>query len=467
MSTVSLPHTPAPGASDQPPAAVAAHPLLTAPLLPTLLRFALPNMGAMLATAMAAVAETAYVGSFGVASLAGMALVFPMIMFQMMLSGGAMGGGVSSAVSRAFGAGNPARANALAVHAVWIALVAGSLYMTAMLTGGRALFSLLGGRGEALEQAMAFANVAFLGSIPIWLVNTCASVIRGSGNMAVPSATLLLAAISQVLIGGALGLGWGPFPKLGMPGVAAGQVVAYTGAALFLYFYLRSGRAKVQLRVRATPLQSELLHDILKVGALACISPLQTVLTILILTGLVAKFGTTALAGYGIGTRLEFLLIPIAFAIGVASVPLVGMAMGAGKVARARRAAWVAAAVAGSLLTVLGLVLAVAPGLWVRWFTQDAAVLASAALYFQWAGPFYGLFGLGLCLYFSSLGAGKVGGPVLAGTLRLVLVGVGGWLLAWAQMPPWTIFALVAAGMASYGLAMIAAVYYGDWGPER
>lgn len=87
-----------------------ADPLLTATLLPTLLRFALPNMGSMLATALAAIAETAYVGSFGVASLAGMALVFPLVMFQMMLSAGAMGGGVSSAVSRAFGAGDLARA---------------------------------------------------------------------------------------------------------------------------------------------------------------------------------------------------------------------------------------------------------------------------------------------------------------------------------------------------------------------
>ncbi len=466
LSTVNVSQEPSAGAGHAAGAA-AAHPLLSAPLLPTLLRFALPNMLAMLATALAAVAETTYVGSFGVASLAGMALVFPMIMFQMMLSGGAMGGGVSSAVSRAIGAGDAARANALAVHAMWIALVAGTIYMLAMLSGGRALFSLLGGQGEALAQAMAFANVAFLGSIFIWLVNTFASVLRGTGNMAVPSGTLLLAAITQVLLGGALGLGWGPLPRLGMAGVAAGQVVAYGGAALFLYFYLRSGRAKVRLRVRATPLRAELFSAILKVGGLACISPLQTVLTVLILTALVAKFGTDALAGYGIGTRLEFLLIPIAFAVGVASVPLVGMAIGAGKVARARRAAWTAAAVAGTLLSALGLVLALAPGLWINWFTHDAAVIASASLYFQWAGPFYGLFGLGLCLYFSSLGAGQVGGPVLAGTLRLAVVGLGGWLLAWMQMPPWTIFALVAVGMAAYGLAMVAAVYYGDWGPER
>ncbi len=446
---------------------VPADPLLSAPLLPTLLRFALPNMLAMVATALAAIAETSYVGSFGVASLAGMALVFPLVMLQMMMSAGAMGGGVSSAVSRAIGGGDLARANALAVHALWIGVVVGALYTLMMLVFGPALFALLGGRGEALTQAVAYANVAFLGSIFIWMVNTLSSVIRGSGNMAVPSATLLLVAVAQVLVGGALGLGWGPLPRLGMAGVAAGQVVANALGAAFLYGYLRSGRARIQLRVLATPLQGALLRDILKVGAWACIAPLQTVLTILILTRLVAHFGTNALAGYGIGTRLEFLLVPIAFAIGVASVPLVGMAIGAGRVARARRAAWTAAALATGLLAALGLVLALWPDVWTRLFTHDAAVRASAALYFQWAGPCYGLFGLGLCLYFSSLGAGKVAGPVMAGTLRLLLVAVGGWALALAQTPPWTIFALVALGMVVYGAATVLAVRFTSWGVER
>jgi putative MATE family efflux protein len=442
-------------------------PLLSAPLLPTLLRFALPNMGAMLATALAAIAETAYVGSFGVASLAGMALVFPLVMLQSMLSAGAMGGGVSSAVSRALGAGQPDRANALAVHALWIAVGAGSVYMLLMLFFGRALFQVLGGQGEALSQAVAYANVAFLGSVFIWLVNTFSSVIRGSGNMAVPSGTLLAVAAAQVVVGGVLGLGLGPVPRLGMAGVAAGQLVANLGGALFLFWYLRSGRSRIRLAVGATRLQGGLLFDILRVGAVACLSPLQTVLTILILTRLVAHFGTDALAGYGIGTRLEFLLVPIAFAVGVASVPLVGMAVGAGQVARARRAAWTAAAIATVLLGLLGAVVALAPDLWTRRFTDDPAVVAAAALYFQWAGPCYGLFGLGLCLYFSSLGAGKALGPVLAGTLRLAVVALGGWWLAAQQMPAWTIFALVAFAMAAYGLATVAAVRFTSWGAPR
>ena len=444
-----------------------ADPLLTAPILPTLVRFALPNMGAMLATALAAIAETAYVGKLGVASLAGMALAFPMVMLQLMLSGGAMGGGVSSAVSRALGAGDGTRANALAVHAMWIGLSAGALYTVLMLALGPAMYTALGGRGEALAQAVAYSNVAFVGSIGVWLMNTFASVIRGSGNMPVPSATFLVVAVLQVLVGGALGLGWGPLPRLGMPGVAAGQVVAYAVGTVFLFAYLRSRRSRVRLSVRATTLQPELMHDILKVGALACISPLQTVLTILILTWLVAQFGTTALAGYGIGTRLEFLLIPIAFAIGVASVPLVGMAIGAGKISRARRATWIAAALASAVLGAIGFAVAIVPDLWTHQFTQDPEVLASAALYFHWAGPCYALFGLGLCLYFSSLGAGKVGGPVLAGTLRLALIAIGGWILAAAHTPSWTIFALVALGMAAYGLASVIAVRYTIWGIDR
>jgi putative MATE family efflux protein len=464
-TAVSTPPGTAPDAA--PPATpAAANPLLDGPILPTLLRFALPNMAAMLATAVAAIAETGFVGHIGTASLAAMALVFPLVMLQQMLSAGAMGGGVSSAISRALGADDTARANALAVHAMWIGLGAGVLGLVLMLAFGPALYTLLGGRDEALAQAVAYSNVAFIGAPGMWLLNTFASVIRGSGNMRVPSATLLAVAVTQVLIGGAFGLGWFGLPRFGMAGVALGQVLAYAGGAVGLLFWLRSGRGRLKLSVRATPLQPALLKDILRVGALACLSPFQTVLTILVLTRLVAHFGTDALAGYGIGTRLEFLLVPIAFAVGVASVPLVGMAIGAGRVARARRVAWVSAGVAFAGLGLLGLLLALWPQLWTGLFTQNPAVLAAGATYFHWAGPGYGLFGMGLCLYFSSLGAGHALGPVLAGTLRLLVVAAGGWLLAQAHAETWTIYALAGLGMAAYGAAMAWAVRVAKWGPR-
>ena len=141
------------------PASATTNPLLSAPILPTLVRFALPNMVAMLATALATVTETAYVGSLGTPALAGMALAFPMVMLQQMMSAGAMGGGVSSAISRALGAGDLQRANALAVHAMWIGIGAGIFFTVIFLTCGEAVYALLGGKGEALKQAIAFLGM--------------------------------------------------------------------------------------------------------------------------------------------------------------------------------------------------------------------------------------------------------------------------------------------------------------------
>src|SRR5256885_3055480 len=111
--------------SAQRPLVPPAHPLLASPILPTLLRLSLPNMAAMLATTLVAVAETVYVGRLGTESLAGMALVFPMVMLQQMMSSGAMGGGVSSAVARALGGGDVARAQLLVFHAAVIGTTAG------------------------------------------------------------------------------------------------------------------------------------------------------------------------------------------------------------------------------------------------------------------------------------------------------------------------------------------------------
>src|SRR5262245_30010548 len=137
--------------ADMRPPAAPVNALLTAPILPTLLKLALPNSIAMFATALVAVAETSYIGRLGVEPLAGIALVFPFVMLTQMMSAGAMGGGVSSAVSRALGAGNRERAAALALHAAIIGTLAGLFFTVMMLVFGRAFYSLLGGSGEVLE----------------------------------------------------------------------------------------------------------------------------------------------------------------------------------------------------------------------------------------------------------------------------------------------------------------------------
>jgi putative MATE family efflux protein len=450
---------------------LSADPMLTAPILPMLVRLSLPNMMAMLAMALVTIAETAYVGTLGTPSLAGLALAFPLVMLQQMLSGGAMGGGVSSAISRAFGAGDERRASALAFHALLIGCVLGLASTLAMLLLGEPIYRLLGGRDTALTQALTYSNIVFFGAIGIWLTNMLAAVIRAGGNMKVPSAVMMSASVAQVLLAGAFGFGWdvggSAFPKLGMAGIALGQVIAYSGCALFLLWYLISGPARVPIIFSSATLRWDLLRDILKVGAVASISPVQSILSALIVTRLVSIFGTETLAGFGIGTRLEFLLIPLAFGVGVTCVSMVGMAIGAGNVDRARRVAWTGGLYAAALIGVIGLIVAIWPDLWSRLFTSDRDVMVSAGSYFTWAAPTYGVYGLGLCLFFASQGAGKVLWPVTAGTLRLLVIVVGGWWLALSQAPAWSVFALIGIALAANGLATALAVYMVPWAKSR
>ena len=310
------------------------HPLLRDAIFPTLLRLSVPNMVAMGMAVLVAVAETYYVGRLGTTALAAMALVFPLAMLTQMMSNGAMGSGVSSAISRALGGGDKDKASALAVHAIVIGGVVGVLYSLLFVLCGAVFYRWLGGQGQVLQAATDFGSVLFSGAVLVWLCNTLASVVRGTGNMKLPSAILFGVSMLQIAIGGGLGLGLGPFPHWGMTGVAVGNIVAMALAVVLLLWYLLRGQDKLQLRGHGAALSWPMFKDILRVGAFACISPVQTSLAALIFTGMVARLGPQALAGYGIGQRLEFLLIPIAFGVGVAAVPMVGMAMGAGQVQR-------------------------------------------------------------------------------------------------------------------------------------
>lgn len=416
----------------------------------------------MTAAALVSIAETWYVGRLGIMPLAGMALVFPLVMMQQMLSAGSMGGGISSAISRAMGANNPAKAQALVLHAALIGLGIGLFFTLVFALFSNAIFSALGGQGEALEQCLSYAHVVFAGAISIWLTNALAAVIRGSGNMRTPSKGLLIASLVQITLSAVLGLGWGPVPSFGMAGIAAGSLIAFTGSAVYFFWFLRSEHSTLRLSFNS-PLSKDLFMDILKVGGMSSISSLQTVATILIVTRLISNFGPEALAGYGIGTRLEFLLVPITFSFGVACLPLVGMALGAKMVARAKQVAWTGAVMSAALVACIGFVVMLWPGLWANMFSSNPVVLASASQYFQWVGPCYGFFALGLCLYFASQGAGKLWGPVLAGSWRLLLVGAGGIWLTQHNGTAEQMFMLIAMGMVSYGVLTALSVWKTSW----
>src|ERR1700724_718448 len=174
-----------------PPEPRAKNALLDGPVLPTLLWLAWPNVIALSAGTCVVIAETSYIGRLGVEPLAAMALVFPFVVLTMTMSGGAMGGGVASAIARALGAGNIDRAATLASHALLIGICFGLTFMLGMLIFGSRLLALLGGRGNVLANAVGYTQIFFGGAVLPWVMNSMAGILRGTGNLKLTSLMIL------------------------------------------------------------------------------------------------------------------------------------------------------------------------------------------------------------------------------------------------------------------------------------
>ncbi len=189
-----------------------------------------------------------------------------------------------------------------------------------------------------------------------------------------------------------------------------------------------------------------------------------TNVTIGIATALVAtKAGVSAVAGFGTGARLEYLLIPVIFGIGAPMVALVGTNMGAGQKDRAIRIAFTGAAIAFVITETIGLIAAIFPVAWISLFSEEHGAIDAGVAYLQIVGPVYGFFGAGLALYFASQGAGQLLWPLACGFLRLAIAGLGGWLALEFTGSLSGLFFALAAGLVAYGGILFFAIRSGAW----
>ena len=211
--------------------------LLEGRIVPTLLRMAWPNILVMLAQASTGLIETWFVSRLGTDALAGMALVFPGFMMMQMLSAGAIGGGISSAIARALGSGRRGDADSFVMHAIIINVALGLLFSTLFIVFGPQLYRAMGGEGASLEAALNYSNVVFAGAVLVWLLNAFASVLRGTGNMLVPSIAICVGVVLLIPLSPLLIFGLGPVPALGIAGggIAVVLTTALTAAGMARY----------------------------------------------------------------------------------------------------------------------------------------------------------------------------------------------------------------------------------------
>jgi len=430
-----------------------------------LIRLAAPNVLAIGTTTAVIFADVYYVGQLGTTALASLAIVFPFQTLMGMMSNGAIGGGIASSVVRSLGANTEEKAESAAWHGLVIGAAGATIYTVVLGVFARPTLGLLIDSGEVLDGAVAYAHIIFGGAVVMWTAYMLSAILRGMGAIGTAANAAIGASVVHVILSGALTLGWGPFPKVGLNGPAIALVVSH--ALALAYLSIQVFRGSERLKIRRYPISIGVLKDIMQVGGLGLINSSGLVLTVIVVTAFVSRFGEEALAGYGLGSRLELTLVPIAFGVGGALVTAVGGNFGARQFRRARKIAWTGAGVTFGITMIFGVVISIVPELWLDLFTAEPEVLEVGALYLGIAAVTYGIFTGGQTLYFASQGTGNMVLPVAITYTRFAVVATFGLGATWFDWALGTVFTGVAVGLAIVGLGQVLNVAFSrTWNPD-
>ncbi|MEI6891225.1 MAG: MATE family efflux transporter [Pontiella sp.] len=383
--------------------------LLEGPVGGHLTRLTLPSMGGMLAIMVFNLTDTWYVAQLGTEELAAMGFTFAIVMIVGALAMG-FSSGAGSIISRALGAGDK-RYAARTVSDGLVLTMAGTLLVSLIgLFTMEPLFRMLGAEGRVLELTLDYMNIWYIGAIAAIMPPVSDGCLRAAGDVIRPTVVMCVVAVLNVILDPILIFGWGPVPAMGMEGAAIATIIARTIGMItslsFLHF--KHGLIDWQRHQFSATLQS--WKEIIRLGIPAAITqalnPIAQGFYIRLAAGV---GGVQAVAAMATGTRIESLLLILAYSYGIAIVPFVGHNFGAKAHDRVRetrrisiRFSFVYAGIA--LLVLLPLARPIS-----RWFSPDPQVIHLSTTYLIFA--VFGMTG-GLIGYWMSQMLTVVGRPL-------------------------------------------------------
>ena len=303
--------------------------IVNEPIGRTLLRLTLPMIGGIIALMAVGIIDAYFVGQLGTAPLAALGFVLP-VAHGVNSIGLGLGMATSVLVSRYLGEDRFDRAARQITDGRLLITLIGIGF------GVAGLLRLLGASGEVLDEALRFMAL-WIPVIPLLLLTlTGNTVLRAIGCPGKSAFLLALLATLNAGLDPLLIFGFGPLPGLGIGGAALATSIAWIITFLISQHIL--GVQEQLILTSRNTLQALRVSwaKLLSIGIPAIFANLMTPLAAAILTAMVARFGTTAVAGFGVSTRIESLCLLVAFALSSTLPMFIGQNIGAGKPERAR-----------------------------------------------------------------------------------------------------------------------------------
>lgn len=397
-------------------------------LVQAVMRLAAPMLASAVLQNVQSLIDLFWVGRLGPTAVAAVAMsgTILMVLFPMLMG---LSTGTVALVARAVGAGRHDEAGAAAGQSLLLSILVGGLSALVGWFFSTRLFLLLGAEPSVMAEGGAYLRIALLGSFTVFTLFIGNAALQGAGDTVMPMFVMAVANVLNIVLDPLLIFGPGPFPALGVCGAAVATVLAQAVAAALSLFILSRGKSHLHIRAHHWRPDGPLAWRILRIGLPGSGQMLSRSLMSAVMMRIVAGCGTAAVAAYGTGLRFHMIILMPAFALGGAAATLVGQNLGAGKPERARRAAWIAAALdALFMLCAAVLMVAGAPGL-IRIFNADPDVVELGAHYLRVVSPFYVFAAFGIVLGRALNGAGDSLGPMVItiGTLWGLQVPLAVW----------------------------------------
>ena len=372
--------------------------LLEGPIAPALIRLAVPIiLGNALQTGYQ-LTDAFWVGRLGASAVAAVAISFPVTFLVIALGAGfAMAGATLSA--QYMGAGRQDLVNHVAAQTMLAVAVSSVILGTVGFLLTPHLLRLLGVAPDVYAGALGFMRVSFIGIIFVFLYAMFQALMRGIGETKIPLYIVLATVLLNFALDPLFIFGWGPVPGHGVTGAALATLATQALAALAAMTILLRGRHGIALA------WSDLRPDIAYIkrafflGFPGSIELSTRGLGLVIMSFLVASFGTLPIAAYGVGSNIVQVVTILAMGLSMAVSTLVGQNIGAGNVQRAARTALLGNAIAFGVLSLAGiLAYGFAPLLVAFFVPGDAEVIAEGARFIRIMCLAWGGIGIQLCV---------------------------------------------------------------------
>jgi len=343
--------------------------------IPKLIRqIAIPASVGMFFNTMYNVVDTFWAGQLSPEALA--ALSLSLIPFIGLLAVGiGLGQGANALISNALGADDDDQASRLMAQAFSLAFAVSAVIVIIGIVVTPFLYRGMGASGEYLKLSLDYMNWLIYGSGTFIFAFVINSGLNAQGDTKSYRNALICGFFANVVLDPLFLFGWGPFPALGLEGIAISTVLIELGVVTYLSTKLLSSKLGEKLLIKKFVPQVKTITDLVKQGFPASLSILFISLNFYVILNFISDFGKTSVAAYGVSTRIVQVILLPSIGLNTAALTLTGFNFGANNLDRVNQT-WRTCFKYSLLLTTLGgALLLFFPEFLLRLFTDSQEII--------------------------------------------------------------------------------------------